>query len=129
MPFRPQPREIVLGILLAVSLLGLAAGSRADGLLRHDYRDSAGAPLLAGGMERTVLRAQNTDHVRAQIERMEARARADERLSGRRGAQPAPAPQPTESVRSTQADNSASADSRPATAGPGWQSPGRDSSR
>lgn len=129
MPFRPQPREIVLGILLAVSLLGLAAGSRADGLLRHEAREVVGVPVLSGGMERAVLRAQNTDHVRAQIERMEARARADERLSGRRAAQPAPAPQPTESTRSTQADNTASSDTRPAAVGPGWQAPGRDGTR
>lgn len=132
MPFRLQPRDIVLGIVLAVSLLGLVAGSHADaGLWRQsaDGREPGGARLLPGGMERIVMRAQSPDHVRAQIERMEARARADERLSGRSGN---PSARQNEAQRanerSAQAGNTGN-DGRPANVGPGWQGPSRDNNR
>lgn len=131
MYFRPHSRDIVLGVVLAVSLLGLVAGTRAEGSLwarPAESRDGA-ARLLPAGMERTVLRAQRSDHVREQIEKMEARARADERLSGRNaktGVRTAEAP--PDATRPTQ-ETAQSSDGRPANIGPGWQAPGRDASR
>jgi hypothetical protein len=79
------------------------------------------------------VRAESRDHVRAQIERMEQRARNDDRLSGR----PPDAPGRDEDrpVRQTSDRSSVndkpgrSNDMRPSGMGPGWQARSRDGGR
>ncbi|ALD89973.1 hypothetical protein CR3_0722 [Cupriavidus gilardii CR3] len=136
MLFRSLLRDAAAATVLVASVLGLAALSHAQGGWSRqgaDMRDGFGfgARLLPTGMERTVMRAESPDHVRAQIERMEARARADSRLNGR----PNPPaerglPERTQtSDRSAQNGGGVSGDNRPANVGPGWQGSGRETTR
>ncbi|MCD9119993.1 hypothetical protein [Cupriavidus sp. UGS-1] len=134
MLFRSLLRDAAAATVLVASVLGLAALSHAQGGWSRqgaDMRDGFGARLLPTGMERTVMRAESPDHVRAQIERMEARARADSRLNGR-PSPPAeravPERTPT-SDRSAQNGSGVSGDNRPANVGPGWQGSGRETTR
>ncbi len=134
MLFRSLLRDAAAATLLVASVLGLAALSHAQGGWPRqgaDMRDGFSARLLPVGMERTVMRAESPDHVRAQIERMEARARADSRLNGR----PNPpaergVPERTQtSERSAQNGSGVQGDQRPANIGPGWQGSGRETTR
>ncbi|WP_020201008.1 MULTISPECIES: hypothetical protein [Cupriavidus] len=128
-------RDPVAGILLAVLLLGLSGAGHAQVAFwqhsRPDGRSLANARAQAGqgGWEMASVRAERQDHVRAQIERMEARARADDRLSGR-----ALPPQEREDERARPSERSAQADpvrgeQRNSGVGPGWQARGRDGGR
>lgn len=126
-------RDSVAGALLAVALAGQAGASHAEGALWQVFRpDSREARIAAGpapaSMERMMMRTESPDHVRAQIERMEARARADERLSGR-----ANSPSANGDDRARRADRNAPdgdrGESRPASVGPGWQARERDGGR
>ncbi len=126
-------RELVAGILLAASLFGIAAASHAQVAFwqhaRPDGRDVRPARLQAGGWEYASIRTESRDHVKAQIERMEARARADDRLSGRPAVAPArndERSRPAE--RGNQGDGGRGND-RPSNVGPGWQAQGRDGNR
>lgn len=132
---RSPLRNGVAGLALLAGLLGTAAISHAQVAFWHQARPDArlapGARAQAGGWEMASVRAESRDHVRAQIERMEARARADDRLSGR----PAPSPAalrneehapPAERERSP--DNARN-DPRPTGMGPGWQVRERENGR
>ncbi|QET00927.1 MULTISPECIES: hypothetical protein [Cupriavidus] len=140
---RSRLRRLVAGSLVATGLLGGIAASHAQVSFWQHLRHAAGGntthgtahgPRVAGGMEVASVRAESRDHVRAQIERMEARARADDRLSGRpdpdrrddgRGdGRAARAPD-----RSAQADAQGGNDPRPTGMGPGWQARSRDGGR
>jgi len=134
---RTRLRRLVAGSLVATGLLGGIAASHAQVSLWQHLRDGAHigkfAPRVSGGMEVASIRAESRDHVRAQIERMEARARADDRLSGR------PDPDRREDSRTRPADRSgrtdspsdaqAANDARPSGMGPGWQARSRDGGR
>ncbi|MGO4327271.1 hypothetical protein AB4Z48_03605 [Cupriavidus sp. 2TAF22] len=128
-------RDPVAGILLAVFLIGLSpAGHAQVAFWQHNrpegrnMTNARGQPSQ-GGWEMASVRAERQDHVRAQIERMEARARADDRLNGR-----PPPPQEREDERGRHPDRNAQADGgrgdqRGSGMGPGWQARGRDGSR
>ncbi len=73
------------------------------------------------------VRAESRDHVQAQIDRMEARARADDRLSGRANAgRDGNRPRQTERTSQNEATRN---DNHPSSVGPGWQARGRDGGR
>ncbi len=125
-------RDLVAGILAAAGLIGAVAASHAQVTLWPRSHADAHAPRVqaAVGWQIASVRAESRDHVQAQIDRMEARARADERLSGRPNAsngrdegrqrQPERTSQ-TEVIRN---------DNRPPPGvGPGWQVRGRDGNR
>lgn len=124
-------RDLVAGILVASGLVGAVATSHAQVAFWQQIRsDARQVRLQAGdGWQVASVRAESRDHVQAQIDRMEARARADDRLSGRRAA----------AMQGARDDNRARAqqdprgnppdarnDSRPPNVGPGWQARGRD---
>ncbi|MGO4813780.1 hypothetical protein AB4156_30020 [Cupriavidus sp. 2MCAB6] len=127
-------RDSVAGILLAVSVLGLNAVSHAQVAFWQHSRPEGrtagnGNARGQGGWEMASVRAERQDHVRAQIERMEARARADDRLNGR----PLP-PQERDDERGRPPDRNAQGDNargeqRGPGTGPGWQARGRDGGR
>jgi len=132
---RPHLRLLVAGTVALTGLLGSIAASHAQVAFWHTARadNSPRANRVAGGWEVASVRAESRDHVRAQIERMEARARNDDRLSGRppgapgrdddRGARQAP-------DRNNPGDPALRGnDARPPNAGPGWQAHGRDGGR
>ncbi len=131
---RSPLRNGVAGLALLAGLLGTAAISHAQVAFWHQARPDArqaGARAQAGGWEMASVRAESRDHVRAQIERMEARARADDRLSGR----PAPSPaalrneeRPPPAERERPSDN-ARGDPRATGMGPGWQARERENGR
>ncbi|MGO4305238.1 hypothetical protein [Cupriavidus sp. RAF12] len=132
---RPHLRLLVAGILAASGLIGSIATGHAQVAFWQHARSDASVRMsrAAGGWEMASVRAESRDHVRAQIERMEARARNDDRLSGR----PAGAPvrdddrtvrQPQDRGGQTDA-TLRSSDMRPTNAGPGWQARGRDGGR
>jgi hypothetical protein len=120
-------RDLVAGILVAASLLGAAAASHAQVAFWQHSRPASHTPRVqaAGSWQIASVRAESRDHVQAQIDRMEARARADDRLSGR----PAMVNGRDESrgrgaERANQGNDSRN-DSRPTSVGPGWQAHGR----
>jgi len=124
-------RNAVAGMVLLAGLLGTAAISHAQvAFWRHvqsDARETSGAHPQAVGWEMASVRAESRDHVRAQIERMEARARADDRLSGRPAAAPASMRNDDHGRpgdRGRGADNARNDPHTPAGVGPGW--PARD---
>lgn len=132
--FRSPLRDVVAGVLLAVSLIGLTAGSHAQ--VAFWKQGSAGGAMPAterlseSDIKPIVMRTQSPAHVRAQIERMEARARADDRLSGRGAAsqQARNDDRARPAEREGQADN-IRPDARQSHAGPGWQARERDGGR
>ena len=81
-------RDLVAGILVASGLVGAVAASHAQVAFWQKVRPEARpARLQSGdGWQVASVRAESRDHVQAQIDRMEARARADDRLNGRRAA-------------------------------------------
>jgi hypothetical protein len=127
---RTSLRNLVTGVVWAVSVLGLNAVSHAQvAFWQHSRPEGRAAGNIGqGGWEMASVRAERQDHVRAQIERMEARARADDRLNGR----PLPPQERNDgrgrqSGRNAQADN-ARGEQRGSGMGPGWQARGRDAS-
>ncbi|MDF3831853.1 hypothetical protein P3W85_02610 [Cupriavidus basilensis] len=124
-------RDSVAGIVLAVSVLGLNAASHAQVAFWQHSRPEArnvGNVPVQGGWEMASVRAERQDHVRAQIERMEARARADDRLNGR------PSPPERDDERGRQPGHNGQGDGgraeqRSPGMGPGWQARGRDGGR
>jgi hypothetical protein len=78
MRFRSVLRDLVAGVLLAASLGGMSTGYAQSWL-----RDSAASVLHVQANGRGADRRAEQERVRSQIERMEARARADDRLNGR----------------------------------------------
>jgi hypothetical protein len=131
---RSPLRDLVAGVLLAVSLIGLTAGSHAQVAFWKNGSAAGTMPAIERLSERDikpiVMRTQNPDHVRAQIERMEARARADDRLSGRAASQRGRSDDRVRppSERDNRADN-ARPDERQSNVGPGWQARERDGGR
>jgi hypothetical protein len=131
---RSPLRDLVAGVLLTVSLIGLTAGSHAQVAFWKNGSAAGNMPPLERLSERDikpiVMRTQSPDHVRAQIERMEARARADDRLNGRAAAQRARSDDRVRpsTERDSQANNSRP-DERQTHVGPGWQARERDGGR
>ncbi|MBP0622190.1 hypothetical protein [Cupriavidus consociatus] len=123
-------RDLVAGILVASGLVGAVAASHAQVAFWQQSRaDARPVRLQAGdGWQVASVRAESRDHVQAQIDRMEARARADDRLSGRRAAAMQGARDDNRVRAQDQRGNPSDArnDSRPTNVGPGWQAGGRD---
>jgi len=117
-------RDVAAGIVAATGLVGTIAASHAQvAFWPHIKTDGrAQQAQTAGGWQMASVRAESRDHVQAQIDRMEARARADDRLSGRPGnggrdeAQARAHPQ----ERTSQSESSR-AEPRSTGVGPGWQ--------
>ncbi|MGO4415183.1 MULTISPECIES: hypothetical protein [Cupriavidus] len=132
---RPHLRLLVAGTLALSGLIGSIAASHAQVAFWHTARaeQSARVNRVAGGWEMASVRAESRDHVRAQIERMEQRARNDDRLSGRPPGAPGrdeDRPVRQTSDRSSVNDNPGrSNDMRPSGMGPGWQARSRDGGR
>lgn len=134
---RPHLRHLVAGTVAVFGLVGIVAASHAQVAFWH--RAPVDNPALrvgrvSGGWDMASVRSENRDHVQAQIDRMEKRARNDDRLSGR-PATPGRDEQGTgrqsgNPDRNTSGDPSIrGTDVRPANAGPGWQARGRDGGR
>ncbi|WP_029045688.1 hypothetical protein [Cupriavidus sp. amp6] len=124
-------RDLVAGILVASGLVGAVAASHAQVAFWQQSRaDARPVRLQAGdGWQVASVRAESRDHVQAQIDRMEARARADDRLNGRRAAAAMQGARDDNRARAQdQRGNAPDArnDSRPGNVGPGWQARGRD---
>jgi len=120
-------RDTVTGLLAATCTVGVVGASHAQVAFWQHLRTQGDAYFMrpnARGLEIANVRADRTDHVQAQIDRMEARARADDRLSGRPAASG-----PSEDTHKPQAPAVATdpnrSDSRPGNVGPGWQARGR----
>ncbi len=81
---RPHLRLLVADTLALSGLIGSIAASHAQVAFWHTAQaeQSARVNRVAGGWKMASA-AESRDHVRAQIERMEQRARNDDRLSGR----------------------------------------------
>ena len=127
---RSRLRLLLAGSLVATGLLGGIAASHAQASFWQHLRDGAHLPRVGSGLEVASMRTESRDHVRAQIERMEARARADDRLSGR----PADAGRPDDRTsrqpeRQSQTEAQNTTEVRPTGVGPGWQARGRDGGR
>ena len=124
-------RDLVAGILAAAGLIGAVAASHAQVTFWPRLHADARAPRVqaAGGWQMASVRAESRDHVQAQIDRMEARARADDRLSGRPNAPNGrDDSRPRQPERASQNDANRG-DNRPASVGPGWQARGREGGR
>ena len=82
---RPHLRHLVAGTVAVIGLVGTVATSHAQvAFWQHARADHAiRAARSAGAWDMASVRAENRDHVQAQIDRMEQRARNDDRLSGR----------------------------------------------
>jgi hypothetical protein len=124
-------RDLAAGILAVAGLIGAVATSHAQVTFWPRLNAENRAPRLvaAGGWQMTSVRAERRDHVQAQIDRMEARARADDRLSGRPNAangRDDNRPRQTERTSQSEANRN---DNRPTGNGPGWQARGRDGGR
>lgn len=123
-------RDLVAGILVASGLVGAVAASHAQVAFWQQSRaDARPVRLQAGdGWQVASVRAESRDHVQAQIDRMEARARADDRLNGRRAAAMQGARDDNRARAQDQRSDPADTrnDSRPTNVGPGWQARGRD---
>lgn len=133
---RPHLRLLVAGTVALTGLLGSIAASHAQvSFWQHVRADqSARGNRVAGGWEVATVRAESRDHVRAQIERMEARARNDDRLSGRPAGTPVrdeerPAARQTSDRNQPGDPTMRGNDMRPSGVGPGWQARGRDGER
>lgn len=124
-------RDLVAGILVASGLVGAVATSHAQVAFWQQVRpDARPARLQAGdGWQVASVRAESREHVQAQIDRMEARARADDRLNGRRTALPGARDDNRGRPQERGNPNEARNDARPSSVGPGWQARGRDGGR
>lgn len=127
-------RDLVAGILAAAGLIGAVAASHAQVTFWPRVNAEARVPRVqaAGGWQMASVRAESRDHVQAQIDRMEARARADDRLSGRPNGPNGPTARddsrPRQTERTSQTEGARN-DNRPTSVGPGWQARGRDGGR
>ncbi|MEN7527083.1 MULTISPECIES: hypothetical protein [unclassified Cupriavidus] len=132
---RPHLRSLVAGTLAVIGLVGAIATSHAQVAFWQRAVDNPvrAVRLGADSWDVAAVRAENRQHVQQQIDRMEQRARNDDRLSGR-------PPEPgNRDERARQAggpdrntgDNGAmrGTDVRPTNVGPGWQARGRDGGR
>ncbi|MGY8524870.1 hypothetical protein [Paracidovorax citrulli] len=123
MVFRNLLRGIAACTVTAMSLLWLAtSGYGQSGPERQRSGGDTHERLLPPSMERIMMRTGSPDHVRAQIERMEARARADDRLSGRGEAAGSPAGRSQSAAAA--ARQTLPNDRVTPSGGPGWQSQG-----
>ncbi|MBV8273625.1 MAG: hypothetical protein JO067_15270 [Cupriavidus sp.] len=132
---RPHLRLLVAGTVAVFGLVGSIAASHAQvAFWQHNRIDH---PVRAGrfgsGWEMASVRAENRDHVQAQIDRMEARARNDDRLSGRPpsagGREEERAHQPGGDRNNSGEASLRGNEGRPGNVGPGWQARGRDGGR
>lgn len=134
---RPHLRHLVAGTVAVIGLVGTVATSHAQ--VAFWQRAFAEHPVRMGrvgaGWEVASVRAENRDHVQAQIDRMEKRARNDDRLSGRpqgpgNQGDDRTTRQPGNVDRNNGGDGSIrGTEMRPANVGPGWQARGRDGGR
>ena len=123
-------RDLVAGILAVAGLIGAVAASHAQVTFWPRAHAEAHAPRLqAGGWQMASVRAESRDHVQAQIDRMEARARADDRLSGRPNAPNGRDDNRSRPQERTSQNDGNRNDNRPASVGPGWQARGREGGR
>ena len=126
-------RDLVAGILVASGLVGAVGASHAQVAfwqqVRPDSRSARMQPQPRDGWQMASVRAESREHVQAQIDRMEARARADDRLSGRRAALAGARDDNRGRGQERDNPNEARNDSRPGNVGPGWQARGRDNGR
>ncbi|ABF07632.1 hypothetical protein ACUXAV_001682 [Cupriavidus metallidurans] len=134
---RPLLRLMVAGSVAVAGLGGSIAVSHAQVAFWHHSRTdrTVQAVHAANGWEIASVRAENRDHVQAQIDRMEARARNDDRLSGR-PASPGGrddeqrARQPGGGDRNSPGEATLrNSEAHPGNVGPGWQARGRDGGR
>ncbi|MDT6960894.1 MULTISPECIES: hypothetical protein [unclassified Cupriavidus] len=134
---RPHLRHLVAGTVAVIGLVGTIATSHAQvafwqrAFAEHPVRMGRAGP----GWDIASVRAENRDHVQAQIDRMEQRARNDDRLSGRPPG-PGHAGDDRGGRQSGGVDRNNPGDTamrgtemRPANVGPGWQARGRDGGR
>ncbi|MDQ0142500.1 hypothetical protein [Cupriavidus necator] len=124
-------RDLVAGILVASGLVGAVAASHAQVAFWQQVR-SDGRPAriqASDGWQMASVRAESREHVQAQIDRMEARARADDRLSGRRAALAGAREDNRGRGQERAPANDARNEPRQGPAGPGWQARGRDNGR
>ncbi|AQV93206.1 hypothetical protein BJN34_04760 [Cupriavidus necator] len=124
-------RDLVAGILVASGLVGAVAASHAQvAFWQHVRPDGRPARMQPrDGWQMASVRAESREHVQAQIDRMEARARADDRLSGRRAALPGGRDDGRARGQERDNGNEARNESHPSQIGPGWQARGRDNGR
>lgn len=136
MPTRPRLRHLVAGTVAVIGLVGSIAASHAQvAFWRHARPDTPVIARVGGSWQTASVRAENRDHVQAQIDRMEARARNDDRLSGR-PAVPGGRDEEHTTRQPGGADRNTSGEApmrgnemRPTNVGPGWQAHGRDGGR
>ncbi|WP_404992761.1 hypothetical protein [Cupriavidus pauculus] len=133
---RPHLRCLVAGTVAVIGLVGSIATSHAQiAFWQHARADNAVRMGRGGGWDMASVRAENRDHVQAQIDRMEQRARNDDRLSGRPQGPGGRdddrfARQPGGVDRNSPGDASLrGTEVRPSGVGPGWQARGRDGGR
>ena len=134
---RPHLRHLVAGTVAVIGLVGSIATSHAQVAFWH--RAFADHPVrmgrVGGSWDIASVRAENRDHVQAQIDRMEQRARNEARLRGRPQGpggrdDDRPSRQPGGADRNNPGDGSMrGTDMRPTNVGPGWQARGRDGGR
>lgn len=124
-------RDLVAGILVASGLVGAVATSHAQVAFWQQVRsDGRPARIQAGdGWQMASVRAESREHVQAQIDRMEARARADDRLSGRRAALAGARDDNRGRGQERNPPHDARNEPRQGQIGPGWQARGRDNGR
>ncbi|UDM49665.1 hypothetical protein [Cupriavidus sp. MP-37] len=124
-------RDLVAGILVASGLVGAVAASHAQVAFWQQVRsDGRPARIQTGdGWQMASVRAESREHVQAQIDRMEARARADDRLSGRRAALTGARDDNRGRGPERNPPNEARSEPRQGQIGPGWQARGRDHGR
>ncbi|MBB2919042.1 hypothetical protein [Cupriavidus alkaliphilus] len=124
-------RDLVAGILVASGLVGAVAASHAQVAFWQQVRsDGRPARIQSGdGWQMASVRAESREHVQAQIDRMEARARADDRLSGRRAALAGARDDNRGRGPERNPPNDARNEPRQGQIGPGWQARGRDNGR
>ncbi len=131
---RPRLRLLVAGTVAVIGLVGsIATGHAQVAFWQHNRTDHPVRAGRFGGWEMASVRAENRDHVQAQIDRMEARARNDDRLSGRPST---PGGREDERAHHPGGDRNTPGEAtmrgneaRPGNAGPGWQARGREGGR
>jgi hypothetical protein len=124
-------RDLVAGILVASGLVGAVAASHAQvAFWQHVRSDGRPARIQPGdGWQMASVRAESREHVQAQIDRMEARARADDRLSGRRAALAGARDDNRGRGQERNNTNDSRNEPRQGQVGPGWEARGRGNGR
>ncbi|RZT42833.1 hypothetical protein [Cupriavidus agavae] len=132
---RPHLRSLVAGTVAVIGLVGAIATSHAQVAFWQRAADLPVRAVRLGGETYDVaaMRAENRQHVQQQIDRMEQRARNDDRLSGRPpdagGRDDGRGRQAGGPDRNTADGAIRGTDVRPTQVGPGWQARGRDGGR